>query len=246
MLDLRVATAELRERIGLRAEPLAFFYTDRRPDGYCPEPDQWACVVAVLGRARRGETVYFDRHHFGCGGGGYYLGFCPPRPGIAEFVSTGIPGEMEGERYKQSPELVSTLLETYAAPPAPANYAVVKLVSELAEDESPAVVICFVTPDELAGLVFLAGFGRSDEAVICPFSSGCGSLITHPLLEAQRAQPRAVLGLFDPSARPFVAEDELSFAAPQNLWLEMLQNAPRSYLTTDTWSKLRERIMRRR
>jgi len=242
LATLKQGTARLCERIGLRQEPVAFFYSDVKPDGSCPGEGRHECVFALLHRVRRGETVYFDKDHFGCFGGGYYLGFCPASPTIAEFVSCGIPGELEGEHYKKSPDLVRAAQKACPVRPAPAPYAVFRPLSHLAEGEVPLVLSCFATPDELAGLVFLAGYARADDAIHVPFSSGCGSLVAWPLNESERPQPRATLGMFDPSARPFMPAGELSFSTPLALLEEMLGNAEESFLSTPTWAKLRRRI----
>ncbi|NLO72719.1 MAG: DUF169 domain-containing protein [candidate division WS1 bacterium] len=239
--ELIARTGRLREMIGLRHEPLAFFHSDAEPEGYHPPAGERGCLVGVLGRARQGEVVYFDAGTVGCAGGGYYLGFCEPRPEIAEFVSTGIPGQLPGERYKKTPELVRAHLQRHAAPPAPARYAVFAPISRLKPEQRAAVVICFGGADELAGLVGLAGYARAEEAVIAPFGSGCSTLVTYPLAEGQRDLPRAVLGMFDPSARPHLAPEELSFAAPVALWEEMISNAEESFLSTPTWTRLRTR-----
>jgi uncharacterized protein (DUF169 family) len=241
---LVAGTQHLRELVGLRHDPVAFFYTDQPPEGYQPPAGPHSCLVGFLSRAHRGETVYFDRDTVGCGGGGYYLGFCPARPGIDEFVSTGVPGQVEGEHYKQSPELVRAFREQHPPRPAPARYAVFRPVSRLHENDLPELVVCLAGPDELAGLVGLANYARPEEAVLLPFGSGCSAMISRPLAEAARPQPRAFLGLFDPSARPFVAADELSFTAPLALWLEMLANADQSFLQTKTWATLRRRLAR--
>lgn len=240
--EIRSATAKLRDLIGLHQEPLAFFYSDIEPSGFRPTKGRWACILAVMGRARRGETIYFDAEHVGCGGGGYYLGLCGRMPKVEYFVSTGIPGEMEGEHYKKSPEIMLKTMERYPALPAPARYAVVKPLSAMTESETPEVIICLATPDQLSGLVMLAGFARDEDAVVCAWASGCGSIISRPLLEAQREQPRAVVGLFDPSSRLFLPENEMTFAAPRALWEEMLGNADDSFLGTETWAKVRKRI----
>jgi uncharacterized protein (DUF169 family) len=240
--ELVKATAALREMMGLAEDPLAFFYSDRQPQGHLPSAEGRSCVIGVLARARRGETVFYDKEHFACRGGAYYLGFAPPSPDVEYFVSTGIPGKMAGERYKKSPEMVRAAMQQAGVEPAPARYAVFKPVSALAPEETPAVVICFASADELSGLVGLAGYARAEQGVICPFSSGCGAIVALPLAEARRERPRAVLGMFDPSARPFVGKDELSFAAPVAMWAEMLENAGESFLTTKTWSRIRERM----
>lgn len=240
--ELIAATDRLREMIGLRHDPLAFFYTDEAPEGYQPPAEGRACLVGLLGRARKGETVFFAKDTVGCPGGGYYLGFCEARPGIDEFVSTGGPGDMPGEHYKQSPQLVRAFREAHPPQPAPARYAVFAPMGSLSPEQSPLVIICFASPDELAGLVGLANYAREDDAVQVPFGSGCGVMVGRPLEEMDRPQPRAYLGTFDPSARPYVAADELSFSAPLPLWLEMLGNAEESFLQTKTWATLRRRI----
>jgi uncharacterized protein (DUF169 family) len=242
--ELLEATQRLAEMIPLRTPPLAFFYVDRVPEATKLPTGARTCVVAMLAHARRGATVAVARDNFGCGGGGYYLGFCSARPEIAEFVSTGIPGKMEGEHYKQSPDLVRAYQAHNPVRPAPADYAVCKPVSALAPTETPEVIVCLGMPDELSALVGLANYAREDDAVITPFGSGCNSLFSRPLLEATQPQPRAVLGLFDPSARPYVESEELSFAAPLALWEEMVGNAGESFLKTVTWEVLRKRIER--
>ena len=48
----------------------------------------------------------------------------------------------------------------------------------------------------LSGLFTLANFPSLDpQAVIAPFCSGCGSIISYPLLERKNENPRAVLGM---------------------------------------------------
>jgi hypothetical protein len=239
---LKTATAHLRTLIPLRGEPLAFLYAAALPPDAKLITGERTCVIGLLALARKGQTVALHRDQYGCGGGGTYLGFCPPREGIAEFVSTGIPGVMEGEHYKQSPELFRASMDRNPIPPAPADYALFKPVSALAEGEEPLAITCVGLADELSALVFLANFARAEEAVLAPFSSGCGALVTRALLEAEKPEPRAILGIFDPSARPYLGPEELTFTAPRALWEEMLGNAEESFLKTPTWQRLKKRI----
>lgn len=240
--ELVSASRQLSEIIPLRNPLLAFFYSDEQPPEALVPVGESNCVVGLARRARQGRPAAFSRERFGCRGGGYYLGFCPPWPGLEQFVSTGIPGEMAGEHYKQSPELVRAYMAHTTSPPAPGPYAVFKPLAMLAEDEQPLVIIYLGIADELSGLVGLANFARAEDAVIAPFGSGCSSIVTKPLLEAQTPQPRAVLGMFDPSARPFVAREELSFAAPRSLWEEMVRGVGESFLQTETWSQVARRL----
>lgn len=78
----------------------------------------------------------------------------------------------------------------------------------LDEADDPAVVIFFAPPGVLSGLFTLANFDEVDpQAVIAPFGSGCSSIVYHPYRELDSDRPRAVLGMFDVSARPCVLED---------------------------------------
>ena len=75
-----------------------------------------------------------------------------------------------------------------------------------------------------------------------PFSSGCGSILTHPLKEAEKEKPQAILGIFDVSARPFVEPGILTLAMPTKLFRTLLENQDESFLITKSWQIVRERI----
>ena len=48
--------------------------------------------------------------------------------------------------------------------------------------------------------------------------------------------------MFDVSARPFVAKDVLSFAAPMSKFKRMVDNMEESFLITESWRKVQKRI----
>ena len=76
--------------------------------------------------------------------------------------------------------------------------------------DNPDVVIFFAEPDVLSGLFTLASFDEAEQnMVIAPFGSGCASIVQYPFMEVKSAHPRAVIGMFDVSARPFVAKNVL-------------------------------------
>jgi len=64
----------------------------------------------------------------------------------------------------------------------------------------------------------------------------------YPYLEQERENPRAMLGMFDVSARPFVPYSTLSFAVPMNRFTTMVENMEVSFLITPSWDKVRKRI----
>jgi hypothetical protein len=111
--------------------------------------------------------------------------------------------------------------------------------------DNPEVAIFFARPEVLSGLFTLANFDSAEpNGVICLFSSGCSSIIHYPRIEQQNATSRAVLGMFDPSARPCVPVDVMTFAVPMKKFLAMIGNMDESFLITKTWDKVKDKIMR--
>ena len=95
----------------------------------------------------------------------------------------------------------------------------------------------------LSGLFTLANFDRDDSGGVCaPFGSGCSSIVYYPLQERKAEKPGAILGMFDVSARPCVADDLLTFAVPLEKFSTMIDNMEESFLITESWAKVRKRI----
>ncbi|HIJ74832.1 MAG TPA: DUF169 domain-containing protein [Candidatus Hydrogenedentes bacterium] len=202
------------------------------------------CMIAQLAAVRKGKTLSVDRDSLGCPGGKRYLGFeTAVRPDFEYFLSCGIPGKLEGERYKKSPEIVRELIEKDPAFVAPASYAVFKRWDQLEPEDAPELVIFFAPPDVLSGLYTLAGFDMSElEGVIAPFCAGCGAIVQQPYMQKDQTEPRAVLGMFDVSARPYVQKDLLTFTVPMGKFVRMMDDVQESFLTTPSWERVKKRI----
>lgn len=230
------------------ALPVAFYYTDKKG---CAEvvkpPSGYRCVIADLSRAREGKSLCFDADSIGCGGGKRYLGFTGEiMPNFEYFLSCGIPGKLEGERYKKTPELVKEAMKNLAQFKAPARFIVFKRWDTLEKLEDPDVVIFFAPPDVLSGLFTLANFDEAEpNGVFVPFAAGCGSIVQYPYLEKNANRPRGVLGMFDVSARPCVPEGVLTFSVPMNRFVQMVENMEESFLITPSWSTVNKRISRK-
>jgi uncharacterized protein (DUF169 family) len=236
-----------RETLGLKESPLGVYYTDVKPEGVTPKEGIHGCMIGLLQNARKkGKIVYFDKDHFGCAGGGYYMGFLEfPRPNIEYFLSCGIPGEMEGERYIKTPQLAREYFGKMKPRPAPAAYCVFKPIEQFQNEIKPEVVVFFAPPDILSGLFTLTNYAlERTDAVYTPFGSGCGTILTHPLKEAEKEIPRAVLGMFDVSARPMVEKDVLTLSMPYSIFLKLLENVSGSFLETESWKKVLQRIQK--
>jgi hypothetical protein len=245
-LELRDRFAgEWKRYFGGAELPITCYYTDREDAApAAPAPSGHQCVIGALAEVRHGKPLRFDLDSVGCWGGKRYFGFTQTiAPTFDFFLSCGIPGKVEGERYKKSPELVRAFVAQAPKFTAPAKFIVFKRWDQLDERDEPAVVIFFAKPDVLSGLFTLANFAEADpNGVFAPFSAGCGSIVQHPYLERTKEHPRAVLGMFDVSARPFVPKDVLSFAVPMPKFERMLADMPESFLITHSWEQVRQRL----
>ena len=237
--------AKWKEHFAGAELPLTFQYTD---NGIQAEPalpsGRERCFIHMLQHVRAGHSLRFFARSFACGGAKYYTGFTNHlRADINEFLSCG-EGEVKGERYKQSPELAALSLAQMPWYDAPAQHLVFKRWDKLDEHDEPEVVIFFATPDILAGLFTLAGFDEPNalDNVISPFGSGCASIIQFPYAEVLAGRNRAVIGMFDVSARPWVNHRTLSFAVGMARFERMVNNMSESFLTTPAWAQVRKRI----
>lgn len=261
-------SAEMKEFIsalGAVEEPFGMMYTDVEPvDGICPKSAplptredekngkvDWAalnsaqsCVIGLIWRARKKKGVaYFDREHFGCLGGAFYLGYMESQlDAIAHYVSTGVPGRMEGERYLSSPEVTRQFFDTLKPRPAPAKYCVFKPISLFQGNELPELVMFFERPEVMSGLCTMTTFITNDfEAIKTPFGAGCTAIVTWPIKYAEEGNPKAVLGGWDPSERKHLGHDELSLSLPYEMFKKMVEKWRESFLTTHTWVSLKRR-----
>ncbi len=249
----------LLEALGLPEEPMGVYYTDVEPSGGVSPASQkpisrsaeqkgeidwktvfgnFSCVMGIVWRARRKKTAaYFDREHFGCPGGAFYLGFMKPYLMMhPDFISVG-------ERYAESPDAAREFFERIDPCPAPARFCVIKPISLFHEDEQPLVVVFFARPEVLSGLFNLAAFlYRNTDAVHAPFGPGCSGIVTWPIRFIEEEKEYAVIGNFDPSCRKFLKTDELTFAVPFSMYTKMLDRFTESFLARETWKTTRKKI----
>ena len=225
--------------------PITFYYTDE--EGHTPlvKPSlSHRCVIRDLSKVRKGSSFCYSADSIGCFGGKRYLGYTAKvMPNFEYFLSCGIPGKLEGERYKKSPELVKEGMKYWPTFKAPARFIIFKKWEMIEESDSPQVVIFFAQPDVLAGLFTLANFDEAEpNGVFAPFCAGCASVVQYPYLEGKSQRPRGVIGIFDISARPFVPNNVLTFSVPMNKFARMIDNMEESFLITNSWKRVQQRI----
>ncbi|HDR15059.1 MAG TPA: hypothetical protein ENN79_06175 [Desulfobacteraceae bacterium] len=256
--------------LGLPEEPMGVYYTDEAPaESISPKPldlptrekeaanqidwqtifSNFSCVIGNIWRARKKKVpAVFDSARFGCPGGAFFLGFMKPQTNtIIHYVSSGVPGQMEGELYCESPEALGKIFDYIDPPTAREKYCVVKPISRFTGGEQPELVAFFTRPESLCGLHQLASFVTNDpEVVVSPWGAACTNLITWPMKFLRAGENKAVLGGWDPSARKFFKTDELSFTVPYGMFLDMLDRFEDSFLKTHTWEIVRKKISRSR
>jgi uncharacterized protein (DUF169 family) len=225
--------------------PIAFYYTDEEGHAERVQPGtfRW-CIFTSLSFVREGRALCFDAEAIDCLGGQKSLGFREKGgPGVEHFLSCGIPGKVKGIRYMKTPQIAAEAVRLLPSFKAPARFIVFKRWDSLDETDEPDVVIFFASPDVLSGLFSLANFeGGELNRAFTPWGSGCSSIVTYPFLERDSACPRAVIGLFDISARRFAPEGALTFSVPMSLFERMVHNMEESFLTTNSWTILQKRI----
>lgn len=225
--------------------PIAFYYTNEEGHADLAKFDSLPrCVIEALSSVRKGSSFCCNTDSIGCLGGKRYLGFTEKiNPGFEYFLSCGIPGKVRGERYKKSPDLVKQAMKYVPAFKAPARLIVFKRWDMLEKSDNPEVAIFFAPPDVLSGLFTLANFDEAEpNGVFAPFGSGCSTIVQYPYLERGSHRPRGVIGMFDISARPFVLGNILTFSVPMNKFVMMIENMEESFLITDSWRKVQERL----
>ena len=225
--------------------PITFYYTDDPLNAnIVPSSRKWNCLICELKKVTEGESLAFSLETLKCGGAKRYLGFTDKMPpNFDYFLSFGIENKVKGERYIRTPELVKELMKNQKKFDMQEKYIVFKRWDNLDENDNPDVVIFFATHDVLSGLFTLANFDQSEpNSTFTPFGAGCGSIVYYPYIEKDAQRPRAVIGMFDVSARPCVPAGVLSFSVPMIKFSKMITYMDESFLITDSWKKVQKRI----
>ncbi len=216
------------------------------PNKKVPPPDGWRCIICQIGQARNGTPLAFDGSSVTCRGGLMYTGYsCERPPGFRYFLSDGKEGVVEGERYKQTPEIVDAWEKLIPPFDSQGKELLFTRWDQLTEADNPAVVIFFARAEVMSGLFTLANFDRADpNGVICPMGAGCSSIVYYPWLEQQNADPKVILGMFDPSARKCVPLDVMTMAFPMKRFEKVIGFMEESFLITKTWETVKKKIER--
>lgn len=215
--------------------PLVFWYSEK------PVVEPVACERCYIGSlkvARSGSVMSMSTEQIICGGGKLYAGFSDPRPTLPHFISAI-------EHYKKDENLVTEFMTEFSGAEKANQWINFARIDQVESFEGKEGVIFFATPDILSGLVSWCLFDtNAPDAVSVPFASGCSSITAQVVRENKLGGKRTFLGMFDPSARPRVEENILTYAIPAIRFKEMcktLKDSCVGYQTKD-WLKVKERI----
>ena len=224
-----------REAFGERVPlPLLFGYSDTP---VAQTAKIGGCFFKGLQAAREGEPVSLNADVIGCGGGKFYTGFAEVPERVPNFVSLT-------EKYKRTPEMVTGFVESLEMPRTTRTYLNFVRIDQADSVEGYEGVMFYATPDALSGLCGWAFYDSNEpDAVSAPFGSGCSSVISMTVVENARRGHRCFLGLFDPSVRPWVGENELSFTVPMSRFRVMLGTMRECFLFgSHAWERVKARF----
>ena len=227
--------------------PIACFYSDSlcgAEPAPLPKPGDkgYTCVFGQLAAVRAGNSRAFNGENLGCFGAIGTLGFSINTP-TQEEAAYLVDFLVTKEKFYESAAHVEATMQGNPSLPARGKYLIFKRWDALAKTDTPQVVCFFAGPDTVSGLHALANYdSMTPHAVMAPFSSGCDTLIGFAMKELDSAEPRAVLGGLDPSARSCMNPSLLTFSIPWPKFLGMFENMDRCFLTTTVWDILRRRM----
>lgn len=223
-----------RQAFGEKAPlPIAFGYSNTPTSEIRSIPK---CLVGSISNVRHGDSLTLSADNVICGGGGLYTAFTEMPERVPIFVS-------EVEHYKKTKEMVVDYVRGLNIELTKKPYLNFVRIDNLKEWSDAEALLFFATPDILAGLCSWAFYdNNSADAVVTQFSSGCASIVTRPIRENKINGRSCFIGMLDPSARPLIPENELTFTIPMCRLMEMLNTMEESSLYQKAFSALRRRI----
>ena len=234
-MDLKAFIESYQEAFGENAQlPLLFGYSD---DALADTAKIGGCFFKGLQAAREGTPVSLSAEVIGCGGGKLYTGFSDMPERVPKFVSLT-------EKYKCSPEQVIDYVKSLGMSLANRPYLNFVRADQAESFDGFEGVMFYATPDMLSGLCGWAFYDTNEpDAVAARFGPGCSTVVSMTIVENARQGHRCFLGLLDPSVRPWVGKDELSFTVPMSRFRTMLDTMRDCFLFgTHAWERVKIRM----
>ena len=148
------------------------------------------------------------------------------------------------EKYKKTPEMVTDYVNSLGMRRATKPYLNFIRIDKADSFEGTEGILFYATPDMLAGLCGWAFFDtNAADAVVTRFGSGCSSVVSMTIVENARQGQRCFMGLLDPSVRPYVGTNELSFTIPMSRFKSMMETMKECFLfDSHAWKKVKARL----
>ncbi|MCC8117186.1 MAG: DUF169 domain-containing protein [Bacteroidales bacterium] len=223
-------------------KPIGVFYSDELCGAEYPakpadNPRGYTCIFAQLAKIHQGKALAFDRENIGCFGafqtifGGEYH----------EEATVKLLCEIE--RFKINREQTNLMHDINPKAQPTGHYIIFKPLELLTESDCPEIFVVFAKPDVISALHTLSSFDDTRvDNVIVPFGSGCEGMLSFPMEEARKENPRVVLGGMDTAMRACIKDNLQLFSMPSIRFQRMVANMDASFLNTYIWQGLRKRV----
>ena len=234
-MDIKEFLLNYRQAFGSKVSlPLLFGYSDKP---IANTEKIGGCFFKGLQAARDGQPVSLSADVIGCGGGKLYTGFSDIPERVPGFVSLK-------EKYKKAPEMVVDYVNGLGMNRAEKPYLNFIRIAKAESFEGIEGIFFYATPDMLSGLCGWAFFDINEpDAVVSRFGSGCSTVVSMTVVENARQGHRCFIGLLDPSVRPWVGKDELSFTIPFSRFTQMMETMKDCFLfDSHAWQKMKARL----
>ena len=234
-MEIKEFILNFREAFGSKSPlPLLFGYSDKP---IAETKKIGGCFFKGLQAARNGEPVSLSVDVIGCGGGKLYTGFSDMPEHVPGFVSSK-------EKYKRTPEMVVDYVQKLGIRKTEMPYLNFIRIDKAESFEGTEGVLFYATPDMLSGLCGWAFYdNNAPDAVVSQFGSGCSTVVSMTVVENERKGYRCFIGMLDPSVRPWVGKNELSFTIPFCRFELMMKTMKDCFLFgTHAWEKVKARM----
>lgn len=209
--------------------------------------DIFGCVYKALKKVLAGETLVLAKGSCSCGGFDHNSGLKDDRPsipgGFGVFLSHGSDQMWTppGEKFKCDPPTAEAMFDML-----PKNvmdgYDAIKF-EPYREGMKADVVITFVNPDQLSGMLILHGYNKAAyDMAIATTVSGCASMLRIPFAEMKKEKPRAVITGTDLAQRNFVDEDLVAISIAGWEFEHILEITDECYFHSPVFKKVRQRL----
>ena len=209
--------------------------------------DIFGCIYKAVDEVMNGRTLVLKEGSCSCSGFDHNSGLLDEMPhisgGFGLFLSYGSDQRWtpDGERFKCDPETAEAMYDMLPKDVMD-DFDAIKL-EPYREGMKADVVITFVEPDQLSGMLVLHGYTRPEyDAAIATTVSGCASMLRIPFAEMKKEKPRAVITGTDLAQRKYMPENMLAISVSGWEFEKILEITGECYFHSPVFKKIRERL----